>query len=105
MANKIPFRKSQVNATKVYESQASRQEDKNFYSSKEWLEIRAIVLAEQPLCQDCLRQGMITPAKAVHHISERKSRPDLALDKANLEPCCSACHNRKRKDQGKIASD
>lgn len=84
-------------APSVYERQASRRIDKRFYQSPEWRELRARVLREQPLCAECMRRdGRVVAARHVHHIRERKARPDLALDRSNLEALCPPCHNGMR---------
>lgn len=44
------------------------------------------------LCQECLRQGRITPATEAHHKIPLEARPDLALDLDNGEGLCWACH-------------
>lgn len=100
MPRKIPtFRPGPLSAhvaRRAYESSRPRQADKNFYSSARWVKLRAAFLAEHPLCADCQRQGRLTPAVHVHHVKERKTYPDLALDWDNLESACVPCHNAKR---------
>lgn len=72
-----------------------RQPDKHFYSSTRWAKVRRIKLSEQPLCEECERQGRVTLARHVHHVQPRKDRPDLAYDLGNLESICIRCHNAK----------
>jgi 5-methylcytosine-specific restriction protein A len=83
-------------AGRVYERQASRRDDKAFYKSRAWRTLRAAFLREHPLCADCLKAQRIKAAVHVHHLVDRKDRPDLALDWDNLEALCQPCHNAKR---------
>ena len=82
---------------RTYESQAARREDKAFYASTTWRELRRLFLLDHPLCADCDREGRLVRAEHVHHKAERKERPDLALDWENLEALCAPCHNQKRR--------
>lgn len=54
------------------------------------------------LCQECLRQGRITPATEAHHKIPLEERPDLALNVDNGEGLCWDCHEltkqRKKKE-------
>ena len=77
--------------TSALDAEANRQ-SKRFYDSVRWRRLRALVLAEQPLCLDCEE-----PAEMVHHLQERTQRPDLELDRANLVALCHACHARRHK--------
>lgn len=56
--------------------------------------MRRLVLAEQPLCAECERQGVTAVASAVHHKRDLRDAPELALDRDNLEGLCESCHNR-----------
>ncbi len=80
-----------------YERRADRKEDKAFYSSPPWRKLRALKLALDPLCEDCKARDRTTAAAHVHHKVDRKADPALALELSNLESCCIACHNRKRR--------
>ena len=77
-----------------YEARPDRQADRNFYSASAWRRCRAAYLAANPLCADCPRP---TPAVHVHHLEERKDRPELAYDHDNLQALCLRCHNAKRR--------
>jgi 5-methylcytosine-specific restriction protein A len=70
--------------------------DKAFYASTRWRRLRAVFLRSHPLCAECQRKGLLTAAAHVHHKEERKDRPELALDWANLEALCQPCHGRMR---------
>ena len=66
-----------------------------FLNSSQWLAIRRRVLADQPLCVECQKQGVVTAATDVDHIKPRHIRPDLATDFANLQALCHKCHSKK----------
>ena len=67
-----------------------------------WKRIRDRYIATHPLCEQCQREGRLTPAQEVHHI---KPLADGGThDTENLMSLCSSCHsgitlsenNRKR---------
>ena len=60
-------------------------------NSAAWQKLRARVLEAEPLCRDCFRRGLITPATDVDHISGDPS--DNSLD--NLQGLCHECHSIK----------
>jgi 5-methylcytosine-specific restriction protein A len=60
-----------------------------------WYRLRAMVLAEEPLCQDCTEQGRTTPANEVHHMVTIRQRPDLRLERSNLRSLCKPCHSKR----------
>ncbi len=72
-----------------------RAEDRKFYKSKKWREIRAATLSAQPLCVECLKFEQTVIAEHVDHIQPRSQRPDLAFDPGNLQPLCIVCHGKK----------
>lgn len=86
-------------ARKRYERRPDRREDKDFYKSPAWRALRLAFLQANPLCRDCKALGRYEPARHVHHIVDRKQRPDLAWDWDNLQALCVPCHNRKRADR------
>lgn len=76
-----------------------------FYKSKDWLRLRAQIMAEHHgECQWCREHGIITRAETVHHIQYVDKHPELALSrtyidkdgktKQNLVPLCHDCHDR-----------
>lgn len=72
-----------------------RKASRRFLNSEAWHRLRRVVLAEQPLCAHCLERGELTEASHVDHIVPRHERPDLALDRSNLQSLCHSCHSRK----------
>jgi 5-methylcytosine-specific restriction endonuclease McrA len=96
MPNKIPSASSPRSASAQLASE-DRAEANRFYASAAWRRLRAFVLAGAPLCVDCQKRGRITPATEVHHLEERRDRPDLALNSNNMEALCKVCHLRKRR--------
>jgi len=70
---------------------------KAFYSSSDWLKCRAAYLQSVGgLCEECLKQGLYTPAVVVHHkihLSPDNIRdPGVSLNFANLQAVCTDCH-------------
>lgn len=62
---------------------------------KRWAKVRRQKLNEQPLCEDCGRDGRVKAADEVHHIAKVSERPDLRLDSDNLMCLCKECHSRR----------
>ena len=83
-------------AKRLYERSPVRQADKDFYRGTRWLKVRDMVRAEEPLCRTCLKAGQVVAAEAIDHILDRKSHPELAYERSNLQGLCKTCHNAKR---------
>jgi 5-methylcytosine-specific restriction protein A len=60
-----------------------------------WQRLRAVVLAEEPLCRACRAAGRVTAATEVDHIEPIERAPERRLERANLQALCHACHVRK----------
>jgi len=60
-----------------------------------WQKLRNSYVKAHPLCEECLRKGLITPVKDVHHKVKHNGDPVLLYDWDNLESLCRACHNEK----------
>lgn len=56
-----------------------------------WQKLRASVLAEEPLCRECARAGIVTPATDLDHGDNNPGNND----RENLVPLCHPCHGRK----------
>lgn len=90
------------------EEQTKRQIRHKYYNSRTWRKLRPIKMANNPLCEDCLKEGRITPAEEVHHIESpfkyKDYRRDLLFaDYSNLVSLCKECHiKRHNNEQRKI---
>ena len=60
------------------------------YKSREWRELRARVMQEEPLCALC---G--APSEHADHIEHGADWRSRFFDRANLRGLCSRCHNSK----------
>lgn len=68
--------------------------NKRGYNSR-WRKVRALYLAEHPLCVECEKQGALTAATVVDHIIPHKGDSGLFWDKDNWQALCKQCHDRK----------
>lgn len=72
--------------------------DGGWYDDKRWRVLRSAYLRRHPLCADPYgyhAQDCVTvPATEVHHVVDRRERPELSYDPANLQALCVSCHNR-----------
>ncbi len=65
------------------------------YRSSRWTAVRARVLRDHPLCISCAAAGRTELAAQVDPIAPVGVRPDLAFDRANLQPICTVCRAAK----------
>lgn len=65
-----------------------------FYQSTAWRKLRKVKLEKDPLCEECLKHNIHTPAKVIDH-KVPINQGGAALDIANLQSLCDRCHNRK----------
>jgi 5-methylcytosine-specific restriction protein A len=70
-------------------------ERRKLYKSKAWLQLRALKLANDPLCEYCKARGKATPAREVDHWRAVITHPHLALEYDNLRAACTPCHSSK----------
>ena len=85
-----------------------QQKDKaEIYNSHEWKELRIAKLrSTNGLCEECMKQGIVTSARCVHHVvpietaRTKDEMKRLAFDVNNLRALCFACHARIHKDMG-----
>ncbi len=74
-------------------------EARRIRSSTRWRKVRALKLARDPLCEDCLEHGVTEVATQVHHVEGLAARPDLAFTSANLRALCTVCHARREAEE------
>lgn len=74
--------------------------DSTLYNTKQWKRLRNWYIMQHPLCENCSKYGLVTPATQVHHkkiinsgqtLDEMKS---IAYDADVLQSLCSSCHNK-----------
>ena len=79
------------------------------YNSREWKELRIAKLrSTNGLCEECMKEGIVTPARCVHHvvpIETARTKDEmrrLAIDCGlqGLKSLCFACHARIHKELG-----
>ena len=77
-----------------------------FYQSTAWHDTRkAYLKSVGGLCEECLAEGRLTPAKFVHHkiwlTPDNVSNTDISLSFDNLEALCADHHNEIHKRHAK----
>lgn len=65
-----------------------------FYQSTAWRKLRKVKLEKDPLCEECLKKDIHTPAKVADHIVPI-NQGGAALNITNLQSLCDRCHNIK----------
>lgn len=86
-----------------------RLERQEIYQSKRWKEVRKYMRENYPLCQDCLKKGIIKPMEEVHHIKSPfvkgltdEEREWRAYTEENLVCLCRECHLKRHNPEGTI---
>lgn len=69
----------------------------SFYKSRQWQKTRDLCIRRAGgLCEECAKDGIITPAVVAHHIKPitRKNinDPEITLNLDNLMALCVDCH-------------
>lgn len=59
---------------------------------RQWRKNRARYVAEHPLCEQCQKEGRLTPTQEVHHILPLSRGGTHDFD--NLMALCKPCHSR-----------
>ena len=78
-----------------------KERDKARLSSAErgydgkWRKSRKIFLQQNPLCVECLKEGVITEATVVDHIIPHKGDKRLFWDRRNWQALCKKHHDIK----------
>lgn len=69
-----------------------RDPDINKKYGRAWKRIRDSYAASHPLCEQCLKEGRLTPVEEVHHI--RPVSKGGTHERSNLMSLCQSCHNK-----------
>lgn len=71
---------------------------RNWYKTAKWSLFRKYILAQRPLCEECLANGVTTgKSLELHHKLKTAVRPDLFFDEQNIEVLCKQCHSVRTK--------
>ena len=88
-------------------NQQQAKDKAEIYNSREWKELRIAKLrSTNGLCEECLKGGIVTSARCVHHVvpietaRTKEEMKRLAFDVNNLRALCFACHARIHKELG-----
>ena len=88
-------------------NQQQAKDKADIYNSREWKELRIAKLrSTNGLCEECLKEGIVTSARCVHHVvpietaRTKDEMKRLAFDVNNLRALCFACHARIHKELG-----
>lgn len=82
-------------------------EYRKLINSARWREVRRRKLSDNPLCEDCLQNDMVTGATEVHHVIPIESgmtfaeKSRLAYDIHNLKSLCHECHVKEHIRMGR----
>ncbi len=68
-----------------------------------WSRCRHSYLSAHPLCEDCQKFDILTPADEVHHIIPLRDGGDK-LNFENLRALCRACHKKADNDYKRAQS-
>jgi len=77
---------------------ASRRNSGERGYDAQWQKVRELKLAQDPLCEEHLRQEQVVAATMVHHIKPIETYPELRLVMENLMSLCNPCHEEKEKE-------
>lgn len=90
-----------------YKKHGKNKQISKIYNSSEWVNLRKAYLMEHPLCEECEKQGKITPATEVHHVFEISNgnteieMEDIALNPwkyEGLQALCTDCHHKQHQN-------
>jgi len=66
-----------------------------YYNTPRWKRLREFKFGDNPICEICYKNGIITITEEVHHkipIDIRNPDEDLIYDYDNLQSLCKECH-------------
>jgi 5-methylcytosine-specific restriction protein A len=76
---------------RVYVQHAARSPE---YGTARWQAARAAQLARKPCCEECTRQGRVTPATVCDHITPVRLGGGF-YETSNHQSLCRPCHQAK----------
>lgn len=79
--------------------QARQSENRDVYNSARWQKLRARHKAENPLCVECERLGLVEAVEVTDHIVPI-NEGGSAWDWKNLQSLCGRCHDKKSASEG-----
>ena len=88
----------------AHTKQKRKQYDDSRLSSSErgydhqWHKVRDHKANINPLCERCLKRGLVVSLDIVHHTEPVEARPELRLVMSNLESLCNECHDIEHKE-------
>lgn len=66
-----------------------------FYKTKRWEKLSQLQRINNPVCEMCLKEGIIKEADVADHIIEIRDDWEKRYDETNLQSLCHAHHNHK----------
>lgn len=88
-----PEHKRKIN--RQYDKLRDESPERQFLHSTQWRAIREMKLAQDPLCERCLKDNLTVAAILVHH----KDRNQRNNEPENLESCCQMHHEEIHKKE------
>lgn len=70
-----------------------------FYKSKRWQKLSRLHRMNYPMCEQCLKDGIVRKADLVDHIEEIRDNWEKRFDEDNLQSLCHSCHWKKTKEE------
>ena len=67
----------------------------DWYNLARWKRLRKQILAREPFCRECMKEGRAVIATDVDHIVDHRGDPELFWDPNGLQPLCHSCHSKK----------
>ena len=75
-----------------------RNPESNKRYGRAWKKIRDRYIKAHPLCEECQKDGRLTPAEEVHHIIPLSKGG--SNEYSNLMSLCKSCHSRISAESG-----
>lgn len=99
-------RMERTNRSRNYKKENAKRPEwvRKFYNSTRWHNVRDYVMARDArLCQDCRKNGTVTPATEVHHIkpvtADNVGDDRITVNPDNLVSLCHRCHEKRHNER------